>query len=392
MQESAPHANAENNLRVLQVSYWLCRDGGGGIQTYLATLHRALNPQPIALTYAALMPGAAPVYLDANASRNVYTGTQGAHTFNNMRRLWQWLNKQLYTTDIVHIHGVLSANFALTALACRRANVPYIVSTHGSLAPDFLKPRGWLASLYLAMLGKPLLRGAACLLATSDGEADAIGEFDPRLSIQVIPPGIEVDAVLTSRAERSCDLRVVFVGRLAPIKALPDLLAAIAKLRNDGVDAHLDIVGSGTIMADLQTDIARLKIQNAVQLHGYVTGQKKLNIIRRADVFALPSHSESFGFAAVEAMALGIPAVVSEAVGLADTITAQACGSVVPVRDADALARALVMYKNTNRRQQASERAHTCAQRHFSLVTMGVRLAALYQETAHAYRGGETAS
>lgn len=386
----APHANAENNLRVLQVSHWLCRDGGGGIQTYLATLHQALNPQPIDITYAALMPGAAPDYLDAAASHNVHTGIQGAHKFNNMRRLWQWLNKQLRHVDVVHIHGILSANFALTALACRRANVPFIVSTHGSLAPDFLKPRGWRASLYLAVLGKPLLRGAACLLATSVGEAEVIAAFDSRLSVQIIPPGIEVNDRFAPHAAKSGDLRVVFVGRLAPIKALPDLLAAIAKLRNDGVDARLDIIGSGASMPELQADIARLNINNAVQLHGYVAGEKKLELMRRADVFALPSHSESFGFAAVEAMALGVPVVVSDGVGLARTIVAQGAGSMVPVHDVDALASALAIYQDATARKQAGERAHACAQRHFSLAAMGGQLATLYQDTANKNYRGET--
>lgn len=378
-----PHvADAESNLRVLQVSYWLCRDSGGGIQTYLATLHRALAPQSIDTTYAALMPGAAPAYLHAAASKNVHTGIQGAHKFSNMRRLWRWLNKQLVNTDVVHIHGILSANFALTAQACKRANVPYIVSAHGSLAPDFLKPRGPRAAVYLALLGKPLLRRAACLLATSAGEAQAITAIDPRLNIEVISPGVEVGATLPPRTANGCGLRVVFVGRLALIKALPNLLAAIAKLRSDGVDAYLDIVGSGPVMVELQANIAHLDLNSAVRLHGYVAGQKKLDIIHRADVFALPSHSESFGFAAVEAMALGVPVVVSDAVGLASTIAAQRCGSVVPVGNVDALAQALAKYQDSAMCKQMGERAHACALNSFSLAAMGEQLAALYRETA----------
>lgn len=375
------------SISVLQLSHWLCAHGGGGIQTYLASLTQALQGSTARCQYAALMPGDAPNYLSSAEKSAVHTGVAGESKLANIRRLWIWLSTQLKAVNVVHIHGLLSTNFVIAALACKSAGVPYVVSTHGSLAPNFLRARGLKAKIYLALIGRPLLRGAICILATSDNEAITISHFDRQLQVQVVPPGVavkETDVATPEPAASHEELRIAFLGRLAPIKALPILFAAVTDLRNKAFDVHLDIIGDGApdYRLLLTDTLEELGLQQTVTMHGYLSGESKRAALGRADIFVLPSDSESFGFAAVEALVLGIPVIASAGVGVAATIEAHNCGSIVPTRDSQALSQALLQYQDAALRKRQGQNAYRCARSEFSLETMGTRLMRVYQQAA----------
>jgi len=172
--------------------------------------------------------------------------------------------------------------------------------------------------------------------------------------IAVIPCGVDTNLFLpgdqaAARAALGLDdqPRLLYVGRLAPIKGLETLLDAMARLRASGTPVHLSIVGGD---ADeplnghegaLRARLARLDLGGTVTFVGAQPQERLRAWYVAADATVLPSHYESFGMVALEAMACGIPVVASRVGGLQTTVRDGVTGLLAPESDPVALAGAL---------------------------------------------------
>jgi glycosyltransferase involved in cell wall biosynthesis len=128
----------------------------------------------------------------------------------------------------------------------------------------------------------------------------------------------------------------VFVGRLDPVKRLPDLINAIGLLRGF---ARLDVYGEGPQGPNLSRQIHELKLTELVMLHGAIDGPQ--SALRDAELLVLPSEAEGFGLVLIEAMAAGVPVVATEAPGIRDVVQDGETGLLVPVGAPPALADAI---------------------------------------------------
>ena len=172
--------------------------------------------------------------------------------------------------------------------------------------------------------------------------------------IAVIPCGVDTNLFLpgeqaAARAALGLDdqPQLLYVGRLAPIKGLETLLDAMARLRAAGTRVHLSIVGGD---ADeplnghegaLRARLNRLDLGSAVTFVGAQPQERLRAWYVAADATVLPSHYESFGMVAMEAMACGIPVVASRVGGLQTTVRDGVTGLLVPDHNPAALASAL---------------------------------------------------
>ncbi|MET0484646.1 MAG: glycosyltransferase [Candidatus Rokuibacteriota bacterium] len=172
--------------------------------------------------------------------------------------------------------------------------------------------------------------------------------------IAVIPCGVDTNLFLpgdqaAARAALGLDdqLQLLYVGRLAPIKGLETLLDAMARLRAAGTRVHLSIVGGDADEplngheGELRARLARLDLRSAVTFVGAQPQERLRAWYVAADATVLPSHYESFGMVAMEAMACGIPVVASRVGGLQTTVRDGVTGLLVPDHDPAALAGAL---------------------------------------------------
>jgi len=172
--------------------------------------------------------------------------------------------------------------------------------------------------------------------------------------IAVIPCGVDTNLFLpgdqaAARAALSLDdqPRLLYVGRLAPIKGLETLLDAMARLRAAGTRVHLSIVGGDADEplngheGSLRARLDRLDLGDAVTFVGAQPQERLRAWYVAADATVLPSHYESFGMVAMEAMACGIPVVASRVGGLQTTVRDGVTGLLVPDHDPAALAAAL---------------------------------------------------
>jgi D-inositol-3-phosphate glycosyltransferase len=169
--------------------------------------------------------------------------------------------------------------------------------------------------------------------------------------IAVIPCGVDTNLFLpgdqaAARAALGLDdqLQLLYVGRLAPIKGLETLLDAMARLRAAGTRVHLSIVGGDADEplngheGELRARLARLDLGSAVTFVGAQPQERLRAWYVAADTTVLPSHYESFGMVAMEAMACGIPVVASRVGGLQTTVRDGVTGLLVPDHDPVALA------------------------------------------------------
>jgi D-inositol-3-phosphate glycosyltransferase len=223
--------------------------------------------------------------------------------------------------------------------------------------------------------------------------ADRVRRIPCGVDVELFSPGSAVAA--RTRLGLGDGPVLLFVGRPAPIKGLEVLLRAVALLRESpaGAGLRLVIVG-GDADAERDAERARLRVlAEAIGVGGMVEfrgprPQAELpDYYRAADVCLVPSHHESFGMAALEAMACGAPVVASRVGGLASTIQDGVTGMLVPPRDEVALASAIAaLLGDDERRRALGERAARWAQS-FAWPSVARALIDLYEELVPDLRG-----
>jgi glycosyltransferase involved in cell wall biosynthesis len=160
--------------------------------------------------------------------------------------------------------------------------------------------------------------------------------------IEVIPNGIDVEhyspAPSMGAPERPT---LLFLGRLKRYKRVDLVLQAVAELAREGLDVELLVVGDGEESESLRARANRLGIENRVRFLGFVTEERKLEVLRRAWVHVLTSPKEGWGISNLEAAACGTPSVVSDSPGLRESVVHGETGLLVPHGDVPALVEAL---------------------------------------------------
>lgn len=296
---------------------------------------------------------------------------------------WRRITRRIPDADLIHVHGIYGWHVVLSVIAARWRGCPYIVSTHGHLYRDVQRDRPIGKPLYLALIGRAILRRAVLAIATSTAEQDVIRSHSPAVRIARITPGLPVPPVPPSRTQGPGNaLRLLFLGRVDPHKGLHWLLPAIAEQRDRGLDIHLVIAGGGYPhhIEAVRQQAASLGLGDCVQLAGHVEGEHKQLLLQASNLFVLPSRSENFAFAAAEAMAAGLPVIITDNVGLAPLVTRWRCGQVVAVGDTGAIERALRHYADAETRRHDGERAHAAARRELSLEQMGKTVESAYHD------------
>lgn len=300
-----------------------------------------------------------------------------------------WVRAHTRDYDVLHTHALFSFAPVMAARAAWAARVPYVVRPLGTLAPYGLQQHASLKRLSLALFERALLQHAAAIHCTSEAEASEIRLLGDGWPTVVVPLGIEVDATsrrdrswLRARAPQFSDrLILLFLSRIDRKKNLELVLDAVAQARRNGLDVALVVAGTGEAeyLQQLQHHARRLGVQADVLWAGHLDEAEKRGALAAADAFVLPSRGENFGIAVVEALAAGLPVIVSKQVGIADAIVAHDAGIVID-GSVDQLLSALIRLQSADQRAALSERAYTLAQARYSKRAMGTALVKLYQD------------
>lgn len=247
--------------------------------------------------------------------------------------------------DLVHIHMLYRFPQAAAAFVSRRNAIPYCVQPHGALEPVLYHKRERRSAkrLYEKLIENRNLNHAVGLIYTAQGEKQAVDFLKLRPPAFVVPLGIDLPQAepvrgLFRKARGLEDKElVVWMGRMVPVKGLDILIRAFAGLARRRPNSVLVLIGPDTdnLAAGLQGLMAELGLApNRVIFTGMLQGEEKQAAVKDADLFVLPSHTENFALAALEAMVLGCPTIVSQGVKTAPDIAAAGAGLVVAAEPA----------------------------------------------------------
>jgi len=297
--------------------------------------------------------------------------------------LTRWLARHVREFDLVHIHALFSYAALPAALLAHRAGVPYIVRPLGTLNRWGIENRRpWLKKLSFRVLESRILASAAGIHYTSEQELAEAGDLGVSAHPLVIPNAVELPVGQASWPVRTVEDRkvILFLSRFDRKKGLDLLFEAFARVRTQCPGAVLVLAGTGdpAWVATLKNNAERLGIASDVIWAGFLSGDDKWAALRAADVFVLPSYSENFGIAVLEALACGCPVVLSDQVGIHREIAHAGAGIVTQCRVEELAAAILNVLTDAALRRRMSENGVRLARQQFSLEAVSRQLAAAY--------------
>jgi glycosyltransferase involved in cell wall biosynthesis len=295
-----------------------------------------------------------------------------------------WLAENLASFDVVLLQDFYSAVSVMSARAAVRAGKPFVLQPHGTLSAAPERGRHLVKRTFMSAWGRTTVETAAALMHSSDHERDdflAAGATAERLVAMPLPLDLPAE---TAGGDKSDRPTVAYVGRLHAIKGLDRLIEAVALARRELPDIRLDVTGPGERhQRQLEAQAASLGIRDAVLFRGYAPVEEKLSALRRSHAFALLSRSEGLPMAALEAMACGVPVVLSEGCHLHEVH--DVAGLVVDGTP-EATARALVeLLRDEQRRERFAEGATAFAHEYRREVVMPRMVAEMARIAAGGY-------
>lgn len=317
-----------------------------------------------------------------------FFGFSGPPAYSISWGLGEALVRRMADFDIVHIHSLYLFHTVAAATIARRRHVPYIIRPHGTLDHYHRKRHPWRKRLYSALVERRNLDGAAAIHYMTEQERREAEETGIRAPGCVLPLGIDVDLYAQPADERDLPAAiprgvplVTFMGRLAQKKGVDMVVEAFGRVIREGGRAHLVLAGpdSDGLQEQLERQVRELGIADRVTFTGMLLEAPKLALLQRSRMFVLPSHDENFGVAVVEALAAGVPVVISRGVAIHPDIDAARAGLVVDRTTegvADAIDRLLSDDAMAKRMARA---AVVLARERYALDAMGEGLERMYE-------------
>jgi len=299
-----------------------------------------------------------------------------------------WLRRHVRDYDLIHVHAVFSHLPMAAAREALKHDVPYVVQPHGMLLDYSLSRSRLKKAVSLPLIEAPLLRAAAAVHVTSAAEyEELIRRFGTNIRLAVIPLGVQPTppGSAVRFRERFPQLResgpvLLFLSRIDPKKNLETLIDALARLDGGAAPVRLVVCGSGddAYVTGLKQRAVERGVDDRILWTGFVEGETKADALAAADLFVLPSFSENFGVAPVEALLAGVPCVLGEGVAIADDVEAAGAGRAV-APTADAVASAVREMLGADLAGAYRQAARRLARERYAPDVMGQKLVALYE-------------
>jgi len=304
-------------MRVAHLS-WLLSDAGGGIPPVISALAKQQGRDRVEANVLGVADPARPTVI------------AGALTFARIGPLALGFSPALAralagaSPDVVHLHGLFTWPSQIASTWGARTHRPVVVSPHGMLRPWALANSAWKKRLFRLLVEDRNLTRARCLHALCATERDEIRRLGLQNPIAVVPNGVTLEDVpevpdrcALPRTYPDLEGRriLLFLGRIHPKKGLLNLMHAWRTLHSDGKwkDWVLLVVGpdQGGHAGEVEARARALGVGNEVRFLGPAYGEAKSAVLAAAHAFALPSFSEGFPMAVLEAMAWRLPVLVS---------------------------------------------------------------------------------
>lgn len=261
-----------------------------------------------------------------------YLRARGGHRLAIGLRFLGRISVEVRRADVVRLSAVWNPPVYWAAICCMITRTPYIVSTRGTLYPETIQlGKAALKRFAIRMFVRPLLGFSGGIHVTVPSERESVLNVSKRLRVDkilLLPNIVEVDRKTAEGREsdelfppmRLPEQYILFLGRITE-KKRPALLArAFAVLALEFSELHLVFVGpiENGLAAQIRSLLGRAGLQNRLHFLGMIPNSQVGAIYRNASVFVLPSISENFGNAVVEAIICSTPVVVTPSVGCSE--------------------------------------------------------------------------
>jgi glycosyltransferase involved in cell wall biosynthesis len=254
-------------------------------------------------------------------------------------QLTQWLWRHIKDYDLVHLHAIFSYTCTAAMAIARIQNVPYIVRPNGLLCNWSLQQSPLKKQIYLAAIERSNLNCSQSIEFTAAQEQQEVAALNIHAKNFVLPYGLSLpESILDARLRLRQKLQIeadepiiLFMSRLHPKKGLEYLIPALGKLKNSNFSFILAGNGSPEYEDKIENLLRVSGIEDRTHRTGFVRGEMKNLLLQGADIFALTSHSESFGLAVLEAIAAGLSIVTTPGVPLSTVVRQHQLGVITEV-------------------------------------------------------------
>jgi glycosyltransferase involved in cell wall biosynthesis len=281
---------------------------------------------------------------------------------------------------LVHCHVAMKRSFwrkSLFALTSRMTRVPVVFHLHGSETKVFIEE---LPALLKRLVGW-ILAKQSVVVALSKGWSQYLKSISPRANVEVIPNYVSLPE-LDSDVSGGRDLNVVevlFLGAVGARKGVYDLLPAFRDASAQVPSLRLIIGGKGE--EDRAQALARkLKIENRVVFAGWVNGEAKEDLLRRARIYVLPSYNEGLPVSLLEAMSWRIPVISTRVGAIPELVREGIDGLLIDAGDRAALSAAIIeLAQSAELQQKMGIEGRLQVERNFSKPVVFPRLENIYR-------------
>ena len=298
------------------------------------------------------------------------------------------MTRLLPTIDVVHTQNPFVYPTIVGGRLAIKNNRPLFYSQRGVFHPSRLRFRAFKKRVFIELFEKPIMRRATGLIALTSEELVSFRALGVQTPCHVISNGIDVGAFKTAPSEgfsegfgiRPSDQIILFLGRLHPIKGVDLLIDAFARIADKHPNARLVLAGPDEIGVEdtLRTELATRNLGDRVNVVGMISGEARLDLLARADLFVLPSMGEGHSMAILEALASATPVIISPECNM-QIVDDVGAGAVVlrdPARFAEAMSHFL---SDPLRLEAARKSAYALARDHFSWTSVVDKLEAVYK-------------
>lgn len=379
-------------MNILYVVASLDPDDGGAVKV-VSELTQVLVKKGVEIT----------IFVPSRKEKEVHTGYHGGVTINLFptgffAKYWAGYSKPLAETikkealrfDLIHTHGIwYYPQFAVYQVT-KGTTQPIVASIHGELSQGNFRRAALKKKIFSALVQRKIFKAASTIHAVSPSEAEDILRFVGNVNISIVPNGVN-PAEFTGPSNSKWIKNkypqiqgkkvILFLGRISSGKGLDILTQAFGRVARELEAVCLLIVGPDNwgYKSIIDKILIREGIADKVIFTGMLTGEEKKAAFDCADVFVLPSLSEGFSIALLEAMLCGLPVIISPQCNFPEVEMARA-GKVVDV-EVNPLAKVLIEFlKNPDAGKEMGKQGAKLVREAYTWDIVADKMLALYEE------------
>jgi glycosyltransferase involved in cell wall biosynthesis len=390
-------------MRILQVISSLAARDGGPAKAAIEMCRELLRRGEHAEIYTTNVDGkgcvdvSLGIPIDVRGVSVTYFPVNGSHYYKLSFAMAAALRANCLSFDIVHINSLYQFPSTIAAHYCRKFGVPYILRPHGTLDPFLFHRHRMRKSVYEALFDRRNLAAAAAVSFTAEEEMELARSLGLRFRGAIVPLGVDLDDLQLTTAKGRLDQLwpntagkkvALFLGRLNFKKGLDILARAFGTIARERQDVHLllagpDNEGYGDKVKQWLKDEGAL---DRVTFCGMITGREKAIALSQSTLFVLPSYTENFGIAVVEAMVAGMPVVISNKVNIWREVHRSGAGIVVNLESGELASAMISLLDDPGAAVRMGEIGRKLASESFSWNTVGLKLTDLYRRVLSLQR------